>query len=94
MQDRKWANRSRNHESRPRRPRAETDAAEIVAQSEGRLVLAMENCPHQFVLCGKEADIEEDLKSVAKPEKRERLTRKLATIQHRIEQAEWLLGQI
>ena len=45
-------------------------------------------------LKAKEADIEEDLKSVEKPEKRERLTTKLATIRHRIEEAEWLLGQI
>ena len=42
----------------------------------------------------KEADIEEDLKTVSKPEKRERLNTKLLTIRHRIEQAEWLLGQI
>ncbi len=45
-------------------------------------------------LKAKEADITDDLTTVSKPEKRERLTKKLATIKHRIEQAEWLLGQI
>ena len=45
-------------------------------------------------LKAKEADMEEELRTVSKPEKRERLNKKLATIRHRIEQAEWLLGQI
>jgi predicted nucleic acid-binding Zn-ribbon protein len=42
----------------------------------------------------KKFDIEEDIKSVSKPEKRERLTKKLATIGEQIKQAEWLLSQI
>jgi acyl transferase domain-containing protein len=38
---------------------------DVINASDGRLVLAMENCPHQFVLCGKPADIKEFLPLLA-----------------------------
>ncbi len=41
------------------------DIDEILHASAGRLILAMENCPLQFVLCGKQSDIEEFLPALA-----------------------------
>ena len=41
------------------------DIDDVIQRSDGRLILAMENCPHQFVLCGKPDDIEEFLPMLA-----------------------------
>lgn len=41
------------------------DIEDVVSASAGRLVVAMENCPHQFVLCGKPDDIKEFLPLLA-----------------------------
>jgi acyl transferase domain-containing protein len=41
------------------------DIDDVTQRSDGRLILAMENCPHQFVLCGKPDDIEEFLPMLA-----------------------------
>ncbi|CAA0102557.1 Phenolphthiocerol synthesis polyketide synthase type I Pks15/1 [Halioglobus japonicus] len=41
------------------------DIEDVIEQSDGRLILAMENCPHQFVLCAKPVDIEAALPFLA-----------------------------
>lgn len=42
----------------------------------------------------KESELVAELEETTKPGKRERLSAKLATIQERIEEAEWLLAQV